>query len=131
MTKFTDWTPAQFASASLADLLELQELRQKMKAELAFHDAIFDSAMATQFKPNKFGVTKFERGQYKVKVDAPCRVAWGEGLGDYHGQIDGIRAKYDMTETSYKELDAKEKAIIRLYRTEKAGKVNYVIEKEE
>lgn len=128
MTKFTDWTPTDIANASLADLLELQTHCDDLKAQLDRHKAIFDMAMSGRFKPNDYGERTIDRGEYKVKVKAPKIVKWGEGLAYQYGEIDGVRGKFDMTETSYKALTPDERAVIDQYRTVEPGKVGYRIE---
>ena len=129
MTKFTDWTPAQMDRASLPDLLELQTYCDELKYHLDRHKAIFVMAMSSRFKPNDYGERTIERGEYKVKVKAPKIVKWGEGLAYQYGEIDGVRGKFDMTETAYKALTRDERAVIDQYRTVEPGKVGYRIER--
>ena len=129
MTRFTDWTPAQLAQASLADLLELQDHCDDLKAQLEYHKAIFDMAMADKFKPNDYGERTIDRGDYKVKVKAPKIVKWADDLAYQYGEIDGVRGKFDMTETSYKALTPEDRKVIDQYRTVEPGKVGYRIER--
>lgn len=129
MTKFTDWTPAQLAQSSLADLLELQTHCDDLKAQLDRHKAIFDMAMGGKFKPNDYGESTIDAGNFKVKVKAPKIVKWADDLAYQYGEIDGVRGKFDMTETSYKTLTPDERAVIDQYRTVEPGKVGYRIER--
>lgn len=126
---YLEWGPSELASASMADLFDLQTECYRLKAAYERHKAIFDIAMEQRHKPNDYGKKTLDFGEYKVTVDHPKRVKWDKGLGDL--DLDCIRAKYDMTETAYKALSPQNQRAVDKYRTVEGGKINWRIERDD
>ena len=135
MSRFTDWTPAQFASATLSDLIELRDYAGQLKDQADFHVNILHAALSARYKPNDFGTTNFPVGEYLVKATVPKNVAWDqEELIKAKAKLDAvdcgdvIEAKFSVSESAYKALPAAMQNWLEPARTVKAGKTSYKIE---
>ena len=135
MSKFTDWTPAQFASATLSDLIELRDYAGQLKEQADFHANILHAALSARYKPNDFGTTNFEEGECVIKATVPKNVDWEQGqLAVIRQQLkevdldDIVTQKLSVSESAYKALPAAIQKWLEPARTVKAGKTSYKIE---